>query len=83
MITITKNSYELHEDIDAQLFNHDFEFSMYQPNEIEEYIEDFLDTNDITWATIKRGDEKIYLFNLKEFCGKLEMKYDNDDNLDY
>jgi len=56
---------------------------MYQPNEIEEYIEDFLDTNDITWAPIKRGDEKIYLFNLKEFCGKLEMKYDNDDNLDY
>ena len=77
MITITKNSYELHEDIDAQLFAHDFESSMYSSDEIEEYIEDFLDTNDIAWAPIKRGYEKIYLFNLADFCGKLEMKYDN------
>lgn len=77
MITITKNSYELHEDIDAQLFNHDFESSMYEPNEIEEYVEDFLDTNGITFIIIKQGYKIKYIFNLKEFCGALEMKYDN------
>ena len=81
MITISKNGIKLHEDIDKYLFNHDFEFSMY--DEIEEYIEDFLDTQVIPY--VKEVDETTttYSFDITKFCGALEMKYDNDDNLYY
>lgn len=77
MITITKNSYELHEDIDAQLFNHDFEFSIYEPNEIEEYVEDFLDTQVIPYVKEVDRNKTTYLFDASKFNGALEMKYDN------
>lgn len=77
MITITKNSYELHEDIDKDLFNHDFELSMYEPNEIQEYIEDFLDTQVIPYVKEVDGNKTTYSFDASKFSGALEMKYDN------
>lgn len=80
-ITVSANGIVLHKDIESDLFNHDFEFSMH--DDIEEYIIDFLDTYVIPYTFKKREGKTEYFFDVLAFSGELEMKYDNDDNLYY
>lgn len=76
-ITVSANNYTLHEDIDKDLFEHDFEHSMYDEDEVEEYIIDFLDTHHIFYFIEKEGNETKFFFDASNFSGAIEMKYDN------
>ena len=80
-VLITQDKIELHSDLEAYLFHHDFEFSMY--DEIEEYLEDFLDTHEIDWTRSvfhkKPGRHVYYSFDITEFNCALDSKYDTED----
>ena len=80
-VLITQDNFKLHSDLEAYLFHHDFKFSMY--DEIEEYLEDFLETHEIDWTRSvfhkKPGRHVYYSFDITEFNCALESKYDTDD----
>ena len=80
-VLIMQDKIKLHSDLEAYLFHHDFEFSMY--DEIEEYLEDFLDTHEIDWTRSvfhkKPGRHVYYSFDITDFNCALESKYDTDD----
>jgi len=80
-VLIMQDKIKLHSDLEAYLFHHDFEFSMH--NDVEDYLEDFLDTHEIDWTRSvfhkKPGRHVYYSFDITEFNCALEKIYDTDD----
>lgn len=76
-----QDNFKLHDDLEAYLVHHDFEFSMH--NDLEDYLEDFLDTHEIDWTRSvfhkKPGRHVYYSFDITEFNCALDSKYDTDD----
>ena len=80
-VLITQDNFKLHSDLEAYLVHHDFEFSIH--NDVEDYLEDFLETHEIDWTRSvfhkKPGRHVYYSFDITEFNCALESKYDTDD----
>lgn len=80
-VLIMQDNFKLHDDLEAYLVHHDFEFSMH--NDLEDYLEDFLDTHEIDWTRSvfhkKPGRHVYYSFDITEFNCALDSKYDTDD----
>lgn len=80
-VLIMQDNFKLHDDLEAYLVHHDFEFSIY--DDLEDYLEDFLDTHEIDWTRSvfhkKPGRHVYYSFDITDFNCALESKYDTDD----
>jgi hypothetical protein len=80
-VLIMQDNFKLHDDLEAYLVHHDFEFSMY--DDLEDYLEDFLETHEIDWTRSvfhkKPGRHVYYSFDITEFNCALDSKYDTDD----
>jgi hypothetical protein len=80
-VHITPSRYKLNDDLEKYLLHHDFEFSIY--DDIEEYLEDFLETHEIDWHRSVfykvQGRHVYYSFDVTAFNSALNNKYDTDD----
>ena len=80
-VIIRPDELQLHEDLEAYLFHHDFEFSMY--DDLEEYLEDFLYTHKIDYTRSvffkPEGSHVYYTFDVTAFNIELNNIYDTDD----